>query len=233
MRRTLIALALVLALPAGTVLAQTFGAVLTGSQEVPPTTSPGFGNATVSFTDATHTNINITITVTNLGSPISNFHIHGPNGPAGTNANVAINLIGLGGTFVNNKMTGTFPIDAANAAALIAHPENFYVNVHTTQFPGGASRGNRAPGSGTIISYAADRKGSDEVPPNSSNAVGSALVTLDTVNKTLLFEVTTSGIASPTLSHIHGPNGPAGTNAGVIINFATSAAKIPNGRAKG
>ena len=89
MRRTLIALALVLALPAGTVLAQTFGAVLTGSQEVPPTTSPGFGNATVSFTDATHTNINVTITVTNLGSPISNFHIHGPKGPAGTNANVA------------------------------------------------------------------------------------------------------------------------------------------------
>ena len=155
MRRTLIALALVLALPAGTVLAQTFGAVLTGSQEVPPTTSPGFGNATVSFTDATHTNINVTITVSNLGSPISNFHIHGPNGPAGTNANVAINLIGLGGTFVNNKMTGTFPIDAANAAALIAHPENFYVNVHTTQFPGGAIRGNLAPVSGTIIK---DRK---------------------------------------------------------------------------
>src|SRR5438067_7828953 len=133
MRRTLIALALVLSLPAGTALAQTFGAVLTPSQEVPPTTSPGFGNATVTFTDATH--INVTITVTNLGSPINAFHIHGPSGPAGTNAGVIVNLIGLGGTFVNNKMTGNFPIDAGTASALIAHPENFYVNVHTTQFP--------------------------------------------------------------------------------------------------
>src|SRR5437660_10123292 len=126
MRRTLIALALVLALPAGTVLAQTFGAVLTGSQEVPPTTSPGFGNATVSFTDATHTNINVTITVANLGSPINAFHIH--KNPVGQNGNVVANLIGLGGTFVNNKMTGTFPIDAATAAELIANPANFYVN---------------------------------------------------------------------------------------------------------
>src|SRR5438132_10786790 len=180
MRRTLIALTFVLLLPAGNALAQTFGAVLTPTQEVPPTTSPGFGNATVTFTDATHTNIIVTITVANLGSPINAFHIHGPNGPAGTNDNVAINLIGLGGVFVNNKMTGTFPISAANAAALIAHPENFYVNVHTTQFPGGAVRGQLAVVSGTIINYAADLKGSNEVPPTGSNAVGSAFVTIDT-----------------------------------------------------
>src|SRR6266487_2600233 len=111
MRRTLIALALVLLLPAGTALAQTFGAVLSGSQESPPTTTAGFGNATVSFTDATHTNINVTITVANLGSPINAFHIHELTPPA-TTGGVIINLIGLGGTFVNGKMTGTFPIAA-------------------------------------------------------------------------------------------------------------------------
>jgi hypothetical protein len=233
MRRTLIALALVLAFPAGTAIAQTFGAVLTASQEVPPTTSPGSGNATVSFTDATHTAINVTITVTNLGSPINAFHIHGPNGPAGTNANIAINLQGLGGTFVNNKMTGTFPIDATNAAALLAHPENFYVNVHTNQFGGGAIRGNLAPVSGTIITYAADLKGSNENPPTGSNAVGSAIVTVDTANNTVTWNVVTNGIASPTLAHIHGPNGSAGTNANVFIPFATSAAQIPGGRTSG
>src|SRR5436190_15209705 len=159
MRRTLVVLGLLLLLPAASLLAQTYGAVLTGSQEVPPTTTAGYGNATVSFTDATHTAINVTITVNNLGSPISNFHIHGPNGPVGTNDNVAINLIGLGGTFTNNKMTGTFPIDATNAAALLAHPERFYVNVHTTQFPGGAIRGNLTALSGSVITYAADLKG--------------------------------------------------------------------------
>ena len=230
MRRTIVAFALVVLFPAVAALGQTFGAVLTASQEVPPTTTPGFGSATVIF-DATRANITVTITVANLGSPINNFHIH--KNPAGQSGDVVVNLIGLGGVFVNNKMTGTFPIGASTSADLIAHPENYYVNVHTTQFPGGAIRGQLAPVSGTIINYAADLKGTNEVPPNSSSAIGSAFVTVDTVNKTLTFEVTTSGIASPQLSHIHGPNGPPGTNAGVIINFATSASQIPNGRAKG
>ena len=81
MRRTLIALALILALPAGTALAQTLGAVLTSSQEVPPCSASGFGNATITF-DSTRSNINVTITVSNLGSPITASHIHA--GAAGT-----------------------------------------------------------------------------------------------------------------------------------------------------
>src|SRR5881394_2037585 len=112
MRRTLVSLSLVLLIPAGTAFAQTYGAVMTGSQEGPaPTSTPGYGNATVSFTDSTHTQINVTITVADLGSPINNFHIHELNAGS-TTGNVVVNLIGLGGTFVNGKMTGTFPIAA-------------------------------------------------------------------------------------------------------------------------
>src|SRR5688572_28275806 len=88
-------------------LGQTLGAVLTGSQEVPPNTSPGFGNSTVTF-DATRQNVTVTITVANLGSPINNFHIH--EAAAGINGPVRIDLIALGGTFVNGTMTGTFPV---------------------------------------------------------------------------------------------------------------------------
>ena len=232
MRRTLIALALVFALPTGVALAQTFGAVMTGSQEGPaPTSTPGIGNATVTFTDSTH--INVTITVANLGSPINNFHIHEltPGSPTGP---VVINLIGLGGTFVNGKMTGNFPVDAAVAARLIANPQNFYVNVHTVQFPGGAIRGFLTPVSGTIINYAAELRGSNEAPtPNSSTAFGSAFVTIDTAAQTVTWEVTTTGIASPTLAHIHGPGGNPGTAVGVFITFAANAAAIPGGRTKG
>src|ERR1051326_7640817 len=137
MRRTFIALALVFGLPTGVAFAQTFGAVLTASQETPPTTTPGFGNATVTFVDSTH--IKVDITVANLGSPITAFHIHqGAFGVAGT---VKEDLIGLGGTFTNGKLSGTFPIDAAVAADLIANPQNYYVNIHTAQFPNGAIRG--------------------------------------------------------------------------------------------
>jgi hypothetical protein len=143
-----------------------------------------------------------------------------------------VNLIGLGGTFTNGKMTGNFPIDAAVAARLKANPQNFYVNVHTIQFPGGAIRGFLTPVSGTIITYAADLRGSNEVPPTGSTAFGSALVTVDTVNNTVTWEVDENGVASPTLSHIHGPGGPAGTNANVFVTFATNG-QIVGGRTKG
>ena len=229
MRRTLIAFALVLFIPTGAALAQTFGAVMTGSQEGPaPTSTPGIGNATVTFTDSTH--INVTITVANLGSPINNFHIHKLIPPAPT-GNVVINLIGLGGTFVNGKMTGNFPVDAAVAADLIANPQNFYVNVHTVQFPGGAIRGFLTPVSGTIVNLAADLRGTNEVPPTGSSAFGSAFVTVDTASNTLTWEVTTSGIASPTLAHIH--PGAAGVNGNPLITFASGASQLTGGRTKG
>jgi hypothetical protein len=210
--------------------AQTFGAVLTGSQEVPPTTSPGFGNFTGTF-DAARANITVTLTVANLGSPINNFHIH--EKAAGSQSGpVIINLIGLGGTFINNKMTGTFPVPSDVAARMVANPSNFYVNVHTTQFPNGAIRGDLAITSGGVVALAADLRSTNEVPPTGSTGFGSAYVAIDTTTSTLFWDVTTSGV-TPTLSHIHGPNGSAGVNAPVLINFATSAAAFTNGRTSG
>lgn len=226
--RFLVALVLLsfFAIPA--VQAQTLGAVLTGSQEVPPNTNPGFGNATVTFNE-TRTQVTVTITVANLGAPINNFHIH--EQAAGANGPVRVDLIGLGGTFTNGVMTGTFPIAADVAARLLANPQNFYVNVHTTALPGGAVRGQLAYVSGGTITYAADLRAGNEVPPAASNAYGSAFVTLDLTNKTIAWDVATNGIANPTMSHIH--RGAAGVNGPVIINFATSPAAIAGGRTSG
>src|SRR5438128_4156405 len=77
----------ILSLTTATAFGQTLGAVLTAAGEVPPTTSPGFGNATVTF-DSTRQNITVTVTVTNLGSPITASHIH--RGAAGSNGPVLI-----------------------------------------------------------------------------------------------------------------------------------------------
>ena len=233
MRRTLIALALVLALPAGVASGQTLGAVLTASQEVPPTTSPGFGNFTMTF-DATRTNVTINWTVANLGSPINGFHIH--KNPVGQNGNIVYNVqtiaAGVGANFTNGVLSATLPFtDAALAADMIANPQNYYVNVHTNQFGGGAIRGQLSAVSGNVVTYAAELRPQNEVPPVSSNAFGSALVTFDFNNSTITWEVTTSGIANATLSHIH--RGAAGVAGPVIINFATTAADIPGGRTKG
>ncbi|HJQ39018.1 MAG TPA: CHRD domain-containing protein [Thermoanaerobaculia bacterium] len=228
LRSVALALALISLFAAPSVFAQTFGAVLTGSQEVPPRAVPGFGNATVTF-DATHQNATVTITVTNLGSPINNFHIH--EAPAGTNGPVVFDIIGLGGTFTNGTMTGTFPINAAVAQRILQNPSNFYVNVHTNQFPGGAVRGQLAYVSGGPITYAAELRPGNENPPANSTAFGGAFVTFDPVNANIAWEVNTNGIGNATLSHIH--RGPAGTNGPVIIDFATAAQPLINGRTSG
>jgi CHRD domain len=208
--------------------AQTLGAVLTGSSEVPPNTNPGFGNATVTF-DATRQNVTVTITVANLGSPINNFHIH--EAPAGSNGPVVIDLIGLGGTFVNGTMTGTFPVSASVAQRMVQDPGRFYVNVHTVANPGGAVRGQLAYVSGGVVTYAADLRPGNEVPAVNSTAFGSAFVAFDPVTSNIAWEVNTEGIANATMSHIH--RGAAGVNGPVIINFATTPAQIPAGRSSG
>ncbi len=229
MRRIPIIIALtIISLTASVAFGQTLGAVLTASQEVPPTTTTGFGNATVTF-DSTRSNITVTITVANLGAAINNFHIH--EGAAGVAGPVIINLIGLGGVFVNGTMTVTVPVPADVALRMVQNPANFYVNVHTTQFPGGAVRGQLAFVSGGPVTYSAELRGANEVPPTGSSAFGGAFITLDTINNNLTWEVNTSGIVSPLLSHIH--RGAAGVSGPVIINFATSAAQIPNGRTNG
>jgi hypothetical protein len=227
-RLAILTVLLVLLLSATPLTAQTLGAVLTGSQEVPARAVPGFGNATVTF-DATRQNIFVTITVTNLGSPINNFHIHEQS--LGVNGPVVIDLIGMGGTFANGVMTGTFAVTPAVAQRMLENPSNFYVNVHTQQFPGGAVRGQLAYVTGGPIPYAADLRGANEVPPVTTNAFGSAFVTVDPVNNTITWEVNTSGIVSPTLAHIH--RGAAGVPGPVVIDFATSPAQIPNGRTTG
>jgi hypothetical protein len=224
----LLALLVAFALIAPVAFSQTLGAVLTGSQEVPANSNPGFGNATVTF-DAARQNVTVTITVANLGTPINNFHIH--EAPAGTNGPVVVNLIGLGGKFENGVMTGTFPIAADVAQRMLQNPSSFYVNVHTTALPGGAVRGQLAFVTGNAVRYAAELRPSNEVPPVNSTGFGSAFVTIDPINNNIAWDVRVGGIGNPSLSHIH--RGAAGVSGPVVINFATSAAQIAGGRSSG
>jgi trimeric autotransporter adhesin len=211
----------------GSVSAQTLGAVLSSAQETPPCTASGFGNATVTF-DSTRQNINVTITVSNLGSPITASHIH--RGAVGVAGPIVIGFTPAA-SFSNGTLTGTFAITSDLATEILQNPGNFYVNVHTSACGGGAARGQLAFVSGGPVMYAAQLRGANEVPPVTSNAFGSALVTLDPNTNLLAWEVATSGIVSPTLSHIH--RGNSSVSGPVIINFATGAAQIPNGRTNG
>ena len=212
----------------GSLSAQTLGAVLSSAQETPACAGTGFGNATVTF-DSTRQNINVTITVSGLGSPITLSHIH--EGPLGTQGPVRVGFVPPN-SFTNGTMTGTFAItDTDLVNRILQNPGNFYVNVHTSQCGSGHVRGQLSFVSGGPIMYAAQLRGANEVPPVTSNAFGSALVTFDPNTNLLAWEVATSGIVSPTLSHIH--RGSSSVSGPVIVNFATSAAAIPNGRTNG
>lgn len=223
--------ALVLALAAlmvtASLQAQTLGAALTASQETPPTTTPGFGNATITF-DSTRQNINVTITVSNLGSPITAAHIH--QAAFGQPGNVVLAFT-PSASFSGNTLSGTFAITSTLATQLLQNPSAFYVNVHTSQFPGGAVRGQLAAVSGTVVNLAADLRGANETPPNSSTAFGSALFSFDTVNNTLTWAVNTNGISGPIAAHIH--TGGAGVAGAVLIGLVTSASGFTNGSAQG
>ncbi len=108
--------------------AVSFTATLKGSNEVPPNSSTNTGRTRftldpVSFAVSWITKTTIT---TNTGH-----HLH--SGAVGVNGPVIVNFAGA--------YSGTAVVSPAQSAAIIANPADFYVNLHTTAFPGGEIRG--------------------------------------------------------------------------------------------
>jgi CHRD domain len=83
-----------------------------------------------------------------------------------------------------------------------------------------ASLGVATAGAETVT-LKADLKGSNEVPPNSSPASGTAQATLNTETKVLTWTVTYKDLTGPAVgAHFHGPSEP-GKNAGIVLPFKT------------
>ena len=139
----------------------TFTATLTGAQEVPPSGSAGIGSALVTLDTVTNL-LTVNVSFSGLGSPTIASHIH-CCAPPGVNAMVATTVptfpgFPLGvttGTYLN-----TFDLTLAssfNPAFITAHGGTVfgaqsaliagltsgqtYLNIHTSQFPGGEIRG--------------------------------------------------------------------------------------------
>jgi len=112
----------------------TFNMTLTGTQEVPATTSTGTGNVTVMLNRTTG-DITVSGAFTGLTSAATAAHIHGP-AAVGANAPVIIPLtvpsMDAGNVTGSASMTTTQMNDMLNQMT--------YVNIHTTQFPEGEIR---------------------------------------------------------------------------------------------
>ena len=81
------------------------------------------------------------LTVTGL-SDVTVAHIHYLNGPLATQIAVPLALP----TPFTGSATGCATALRALVKQILVHPENFYVNVHTTTYPGGAISGTLAKG---------------------------------------------------------------------------------------
>jgi hypothetical protein len=90
----------------------------------------------------------------------------------------------------------------------------YYVNVHSTDFGGGELRGQLYP---KAQEFAAVLSGANEVPAVDTAATGLAEMTLDHATGELAFQVSETGIAAPTMAHIH--EAPAGVNGPVRVDL--------------
>ena len=104
----------------------------------------GTGEAYVFGIDGDATTLCYVLTVEGI-RPATAAHIH--EGPAGSNGPVVANLAapadGNAADCLTEGESGKFA-EGQTVAEILANPGNYYVNVHNTQFPGGALRGQLA-----------------------------------------------------------------------------------------
>ncbi|GIW05215.1 MAG: hypothetical protein KatS3mg060_0020 [Dehalococcoidia bacterium] len=180
-----------------------FGAQLSGSQEVPPNGSPATGRFQLwLWPDLSRAEFVMTHTVAGANAA----HIH--RGPPGVNGPVVVPLP------AGPNVSGTVPLTPGGLYDLLAG--NWYVNVHSPSFPGGEVRGQL----GLEHQYQAVLRGSNEVPPSGSANSGVASFILNRTTLQLHY-VLSSTIPNTTQAHIH--VGPAGANGPVSYTLASTA----------
>jgi len=119
-------------------------ASLTGAAEVPPADPDGSGTALI-WVNYGQRRVCWQLNVTNITLPATAAHIH--LGAVGVNGDVVVPLSPPDAT---GASSGCVKVLRSLAKNLIQHPGRYYVNVHTTDFPGGAIRGQLSKGSGHI-----------------------------------------------------------------------------------
>lgn len=118
--------------------AETYTAYLSPAQEVPAAASTGSGRAIVKL-NAAGTSIDWAIVFNGMTSAQTLSHIHGP-AAIGVNAAVVINFGTVGGT--SGTLSGTAAITPTQVGQL--RSGQFYVNIHSVNFPNGELRGQLA-----------------------------------------------------------------------------------------
>ncbi len=200
---------------------------LSGLEEVPPNGSPASGVLIGNYDDVTNTLI-FAVSWQNFSAGTTAAHFHGP-APIGSNAGVQIGFTGFPLGVTSGNYPNTFILTAAQETQLLSGL--WYVNIHSTAFPGGEIRSQINPviPSGNIYEIYETLSGLEEVPPNASPGTGNLRGTYDDNTNTIVFLVYWQNFtAGTTAAHFHGPALP-GVNAGVQIGFTGFPTAVTSG----
>jgi CHRD domain-containing protein len=193
-------------------------ATLSGASEVPGPGDPDGVGATALSLNPGHGRVCFRFHVSGITLPATAAHIH--QGPAGVAGPIVVTLTPPDAT--GNSAGCTFASREV-VVEIIRNPSAYYVNVHTTDYPGGAVRGQLGRGAGGTsgrATFSTSLTGGNEVPgPGDPDGTGSAFITVFADRTGLCFRIHVSNIALPaTAAHIH--QGASGIAGPIVVTLA-------------
>jgi hypothetical protein len=172
-----------------------FNATPSGAQQVPPTASAGTASAFLALSPTVF--VSISLTFSGLTGSQTTVDVHGPAAPGATGP-VVLTLTAAGTT--SGSAGGQFMPTPQQRAEIRAGL--WYIDVHTTVFPGGEIRGQFGPDPVFLAALTA----AQPVPPTPSPGTSTATVALSTDESRAEVIVKYSGLTGGSTGiHIHGP----------------------------
>lgn len=113
-----------------------FKVFMSGAQEAPGPGDPDGRGIAILRLNPGQEQVCFELFVENITLPASAAHIH--EAPAGVAGPV---VRGLAAPNANGEASGCVPLDRDEIMEIILEPEEYYVNVHTSDYPAGAVRG--------------------------------------------------------------------------------------------
>jgi hypothetical protein len=150
-------------------------------------------------------------------APVLAAHIH--VGGAGVNGPIVVPLFGYSAPKTWTLFTGCVHAAPATLTAILRDPAAYYVNVHTTQYPAGAIRGQLAGRSTTTGVTAVPASGAVAlttalIRPGTTQH-GTATLTVNTTTGQVCYRVSVAHLAPVLAAHIHA--GAAGVNGPIVV----------------
>jgi len=196
-----------------------FTIAMTGESESPAGDPVGTGTATVRLR-AGQAQVCFTFAVQNITLPAAGAHIH--SGAQGTAGPIVVGLVAPGASAASR---GCVAASRAVVSSILANPSGFYVNVHTTDFPAGAIRGQLVSTSTAAFGkiFNVQLAGAAEGTTGDADGTGTATIRILRDAGTVCFRLTAQNIILPSVgAHIH--RAAAGTNGPIVIQLVAPGA---------